>query len=108
MKTCRHKNHSEIVDILLLASDKINLFSINTTNATLNEIGAIMVYSGKVSPKSIDYSFRGNYMSFTDDKQLTISPIISTDPSVIKEVIIFKPLGNPSIISIDWIHDLVY
>ena len=69
-----------------------------------------MVYSGTVFPKSIDHSFRGNYMAFIDTslKKMTIAPINVGNPSYIMQVLTIRELKHPSSVSIDWIHDLIY
>ena len=69
-----------------------------------------MLYSGTVFPKSIDYSFRGNYMAFTDTtlRQLTIAPINYKNPSLVSDRIVLRYLKSPYSLSIDWIHDLIY
>ena len=99
-----------MVDLLFTPSLTINLLPINTTNTTLNETDVKMLYSGTVFPKSIDYSFRGNYMAFTDItlRQLTIAPINYKNPSLVSDRIVLRYLKSPYSLSIDWIHDLIY
>ena len=99
---------SVISDVLFTESFKINLMPYNEEEVEMRNIK--MLYSGTAYPKSIDYSFGGNYMAWTDTtaKTINIAPVNYRKPSSVMERISLSNSGNPFILSIDWIHDLIY
>jgi hypothetical protein len=103
-------NQSQTAYLLFSASRTINLMQLINEEKTLSTKTIQMIYSGTVSPKSIDYSFSGNYMAWTDitSNQINIAPINDKNPSLVPERVILRYIKNPICLAIDWIHNLLY
>ena len=80
------------------------------TNNSLNINPIEMLYSGTVTPQSIDYSYLGNYMAWVDISldQINMAPIDSDQPSLVTERLFPRFARKPNSLAIDWIHDLLY
>lgn len=69
-----------------------------------------MVYSGTLSPQSLDYSYSGNYMAWVDISldQINLAPMVTDEPSLVTERLFPRFARKPHSLAIDWVHDLLY